>query len=1044
MAETPRTLRIAIVGSGPAGMYAASHLLGSPAGTWVDGRMVHLRKPPIEVDVLDRLPTPWGLVRGGVAPDHPEKKQIAEVFARVASREEFRFFGNLQVGGEVSVAQLGQWYDAVLFAQGAAGDRPMGIPGEDLPGSCSAREFVAWYNGHPDAADLHFDLSHERVVVVGNGNVALDVARILVSDPDALARTDIANRALSALRTSQVREVVILGRRSALQAAFNSPELEELGHLPDVDVIVDADALPSAEDARQQGADAVALRKLELLRGFAARPATPGRRRIVLRFLESPLAVLGAQKVTGVRVARNELVRDARGGWRAAATDDRHDIEAGLVLRAVGYAGTELPGLPFDHQARVVPNLDGRVLEHGQAKPGFYVAGWAKRGPSGIIGSNRKCALDTVRALLDDVAAQRIGRARRPGRDEVAGLLAERQPQLVHDAHWQRIDRAERTAGAAAGRPRMKLTDRQALLDTALSAGAGAAAQPRKLDAIIVGSGLGGLSTAACLAAAGKSVLVLEQHEIVGGCSQTFRRKGIWEFDCGVHYVGGCLPGSDGTIATVLRGLGVEDRIAWSRLDDTGVDTVTFPEHQFRVPASWDGLTENLRQCFPKDADGLAQCVKELRYIGEGADRINDVPHSVGVILPLLKRPLEALAIARGLEFPIGHLFDRCKLGPHARAALLSLVHLHNTPPNKTPALLVAVLLQHYFKSGAFFPTQGGQVLAANLVEVIRAHGGQVRTRTRVRSIDIEAGRVQGVTLVDGERLRADVVVSNADAHRTFQDLIEPRHLSARTRNRIHRFRRPHSIFSMYLGADIDLSKTRPATNFILHDRYDIQTTFDLLDRGQWDPKGWLAISSPTLKTGGVRHYGPPGYSAIEMFCAVPADYEFWGGGDPMAGTGYKWSPVYRQRKAEIEGVLLERTLRALPELRGHILLQESATPLTHERFTLSRMPYGPENAKDQIGPFRRLSVKTEIAGLYLAGASTSFLYGVAFTLRGGVGTASAILGRDLLQEFREGRVLADRSALPEHGPDWDPFQACRGHSRPVPVEAGEVRSRVA
>lgn len=1030
MAETKNVLRVAIVGSGPAGMYAASHLLGSPVGTWVDGRMVHLPKPPIEVDVLDRLPTPWGLVRGGVAPDHPEKKQIAEVFERVASRDEFRFFGNVQVGRDVTVAQLGQWYDAVLFTHGAAGDRPLGIPGEDLPGSCSAREFVAWYNGHPDAAGLSFDLSHERVVVVGNGNVALDVARILTADPDVLARTDIADRALAALRVSKVREVVILGRRGALQAAFNSPELEELGHLQGVDVIVDGQALVSPEEAARQGADAITQRKLELLRDFAARPTTPGNRRIVLRFLESPVAVIGAQKIEGLRVARNELVQDTRGSWSAATTNDTHELEAGLVLRAVGYAGMELPGLPFDPQTRLVPNQGGRVLDHGKPKTGFYVAGWAKRGPSGIIGSNRKCALDTVRVLLDDAAAQRIGKGQALSRDHVARQLADKQPRLVSYARWQVIDRAERKAGASAGRPRVKLTDAKSLLDTAFSAPTGAVPTPRKLDAIVVGSGLGGLSTAACLAAAGKSVLVLEQHEIVGGCSQTFRRKGIWEFDCGVHYVGGCVPGSDGTISTVLRGLGVEDRIEWSRLDDTGMDTVTFPEHQFRVPTSWDGLTENLRQCFPKDADGLAKCVKELRYIGEGADRINDVPHSVGVVLPLLKRPLEAIAIARGLEFPIGHLFDRCKLGPQARAALLSLVHLHNTPPKKTPALLVAVLLQHYFKSGAFFPTQGGQALAANLVEVIRAHGGQVRTRTRVRSIDVEAGRIKGVTLFDGERLRADVVVSNADAHRTFQDLIDPCHLSERTRNRIHRFRRPHSIFSMYLGADIDLSKTRPATNFVLHDRYDIQTTFDLLDRGQWDPKGWLAVSSPTLKTGGVRHYGPAGYSAIEMFTAVPAEYEFWGGGDPMAGTGYKWSPVYRERKAEIEGVLLERTLRALPELRGHILLQESATPLTHERFTLSRMPYGPENAKDQIGPFRRLSVKTEIAGLYLAGASTTFLYGVAFTLRGGVGTASAILGRDLLQEFREGRVLADRSALPEHGVDWDPFQACRGYSR--------------
>jgi adrenodoxin-NADP+ reductase len=1021
-----RAIRVAIIGSGPAGMYAASHLLGSPTGTWLNGRMVHLANRPIEVDVLDRLPTPWGLVRGGVAPDHPEKKQIAEVFARVATRPEFRFFGNVEVGRAVTVADLAGWYDALLFANGAAGDRRLGIPGEDLPGCAAAREFVAWYNGHPDASALRFDLSHERVVVIGNGNVALDVARILSRPPEQLAGTDIADHALAALRGSRVREVVIVGRRGPLDAAFNTPELEELGELEGVDLIVDPQQLPDLAKARADIADPTALRKLELLHRYSSRPTQSGNRRIVFRFQASPVTVLGdAQGLRGIRL-------------KGTPSEKTFDLDAGLVLRAIGYAGIALPGLPFDDTTRRTPNQDGRIVGDAGVLPGHYVTGWARRGPSGIIGSNRRCARDTVRMLIEDVERGVIGQRPVAGRDEVARQLAARQTRIVSHQGWQAIDQAERQAGAAAGRPRVKLVNRAALLDAA-EAGTrtgpvpiGTARRPaNKIDAIVVGSGLGGLSTAACLAAAGKSVLVLEQHEIVGGCSQTFRRKGIWEFDCGVHYVGGCVPGSDGTIPTVLRGLGVEDRIAWSRLDDSGMDTVHFPEHQFRVPTSWDGLTENLRRCFPADAEGLTKCVAELRRIGEGADRINDVPHSVGVVLPLLKRPLEALAIARGLEFPIGHLFDRCKLGLEARASLLALVHLHNTPPARTPALLVAVLLRHYFKDGAYFPTQGGQVLAANLVEVIRAHGGQVRTKTRVQSIDVDAGRVQGVTLTDGERLRADIVVSNADAHRTFQNLIDPRHLSQRTVKRIERFRRPHSIFSMYLGADIDLSRTRPATNFVLHDRYDIQTTYDLLDRGQWDPKGWLAVSSPTLKTGGVRHYGPAGYSAIEMFTTVPAEYDFWGGGDPMTGTGYKWSSVYRERKAEIEGVLLERTLRALPELRGHVVWQESATPLTHERFTLSRMPYGPENAKDQIGPFRRLSVTTEIGGLYLAGASTAFLYGVAFTLRGGVGTASAILGRDLFREFHQGKVLADRSALPIHDADWDPFQACRGHSRP-------------
>ncbi|BDB39685.1 MULTISPECIES: FAD-dependent oxidoreductase [Mycobacterium] len=1017
MVETS-TLRVAVVGAGPAGTYAARHLLGAGDGTYADGRVALLTDRAIEVDMFERLPTPYGLIRGGVAPDHPEKKLMGQLFESLTRRPEFRYFGNVEVGRDVSAGELSDWYDAVIYAVGASDDPVLDIPGADLTGCVSARQFVGWYNGHPDHADLAVDLSAERAIVIGNGNVALDVARILAHDPEILRRTDIADHALKALERSRIREVVVVGRRSHLHAAFGCAELEELGQLEGIGIAVDA-----AELALAGSPPGLARRKHDALVSYASNPSAGGGRRIALRFLTTPIAIEGSEKVQGLRWARTGLVDTASGTRNLDLAGVSDVIPAGLVIRSIGYRGSPVPGLPFDEVRGVLAHLDGRI----RGCPGSYATGWIKRGPTGVIGTNKKCARDTVRALLDDAAAGLLPTQRSLDRATLDARVRERASAVVDLHGWRAIDLDERRAGHLENRPRRKHTR---IPDLVSAARAGHPVGPQRYEIIVIGSGLGGLVSAACLAASGKSVLVLEQHEILGGCSQVFRRKGKWEFDCGVHYVGGCVPGSDSLIPTVLRGLGVEDRIEWSRLDDDGMDTVVLPEHTFRVPTNWDGFADNLAQTFPADATGLRNCVAELRLIGEGADRINDVPHSVRVVLPLARRPRELAVIVRALEQPIGRMFDRHRLSPKARTALLSLIHLHNTPPSRTPALLVAALLRHYFKAGAYFPTQGGQVLAANLAEVILSHGGTIRTKARVRSIDIQAGRVTGVTLTDGEAIGTDIVISNADAHRTFLDLVGPEHLRRRTVDRIRAFRRPHSIFSTYIAADIDIAATRPATNYILHGRYDVQTTYDMLDHGQWDPRGWLAISSPTLKTQGRKHFGIPGHSSIEAFTAVPAEYEFWGGGDPMAGPSYKGSPTYIQRKAEIEASVMDRVLDTLPELTGHIVWQESATPLSHERFTLSRMPYGPENAKDQIGPGRRLSVRTEIDGLFLAGASTVYLYGIAFTMRGGVGTASHVLGRDLLKAFWAGEVISDRASLPEHGPGWDPFDVCRGHVR--------------
>ena len=449
-------LRIAVVGSGPAGFYATGQLL-----SYADAA--------VSVDLYDRLATPWGLVRAGVAPDHPKIKTVTRVYEKTAQHPDFRFLGNVEVGRDVSHAQLIGHYDAVLYAIGTASDRRLGIPGEDLPGSVPATEFVAWYNGHPDYPDHEFDLTTKRAVVIGNGNVAIDVARMLVLSNEELAVTDTADHAIEALRDSQVEEVILLGRRGPAQAAFTNPELRELADLVEADVIIDPAQMELDAGSRayleSDAADITEKRNVEVLRAYANTPPSGKPKRIVLRFLASPVEILGDDRVTGVVIERNELVASNDGSLRARPTGERETIETGLVMRSIGYVGTPLAGVPFDERRSTLLNERGRVLDPSSGTPlaGVYAAGWIKRGPSGVIGTNKKDAQETTSLLLADFAAGLLP-APDGTPDELIEELRANGTVIVEYDGWMRIDEHERSSGEPRGRPRVKLVRHEDLL----------------------------------------------------------------------------------------------------------------------------------------------------------------------------------------------------------------------------------------------------------------------------------------------------------------------------------------------------------------------------------------------------------------------------------------------------------------------------------------------------------------------------------------------------------------------------------------------------
>jgi ferredoxin--NADP+ reductase len=458
-------LRVAVFGAGPAGFYAVEELFKQDGLT-------------VTVDLFDRLPTPYGLVRGGVAPDHQKIKSVIRQYEKTASRPGFRFFGNVTFGKDVSLEDLFAYYHQLLFTTGTESDRRLGIPGEDLPGSFSATIFVWWYNGHPDYRDLHFDLSNvERVAVVGNGNVAMDVVRILARSIDELAKTDITEYALEVLRKSTVKEIYLLGRRGPAQAAFTNPEIRELAELNGADLVVRPEELELDavnQEFLAQAKEQTHRRNVEILTTQIAKGEGTQPRKVRARFFVSPVAILGTDRVEGVLLERNRLVKDAQGVFKAQGTGVYEEIPVQMIFRSIGYKGLPLPGIPFDEREGIVPNRGGRVIDPqtNQQVPRVYVAGWIKRGPSGVIGTNKQDAAATVQTMLEDVRDGQIAEELPAGTDGIAALLTQKGIRYVSFADWKNIDQVEVQLGKPRGKPREKLTTIAELLAAADGQGA--------------------------------------------------------------------------------------------------------------------------------------------------------------------------------------------------------------------------------------------------------------------------------------------------------------------------------------------------------------------------------------------------------------------------------------------------------------------------------------------------------------------------------------------------------------------------------------------
>ncbi|MGK2956485.1 MAG: phytoene desaturase family protein [Solirubrobacterales bacterium] len=539
-------------------------------------------------------------------------------------------------------------------------------------------------------------------------------------------------------------------------------------------------------------------------------------------------------------------------------------------------------------------------------------------------------------------------------------------------------------------------------------------------DAIVVGSGLSGLTAAAYLAANGEKVLVLEQYDVAGGCSQTFRRKKEWQFDVGLHYIGGVKTGD---IARVLKGIGLHDRIEFVEMDPDGFDTFIFPDFEFKVPKGWDAYTERLVETFPDEEEGIRRCTGVFQDVVRDLQK-SGIPNADTDLQDFVAK---APALVTWGMRSIADLFEECGLSERPQAVLTGQAGDYATPPSRTPVVLHAALVDHYMQEGAFYVRGGGQVLAGHLIDVIHSNGGRVRTHAEVTSIDVVDGAAVGVTLAGDESIEAPVVISTADIKRTFLELLDPEVVPEGVAEVVDGYRMATPLVCVYLGLDFDLADRMPNTNYWKHSRLNSEEYYDFVAAEEFDPDPPVYITSASAKDPGSTGHAPEGCSTVELMTWATPSLETWGIQPEDEAGKYSKQEGYLAAKENIIEQLIDTAEEVLGELRPHILWKEAATPMTQTRYTLSTAgsSYGIELATDQFGPLRP-DFKTDIDGLFLAGVSTRRGHGIVGAMNGGVESASAVLGRNLRQEAAEGAVFGDIEALTAGGEGWDALEACR------------------